>query len=317
MTEYFARRFGVALLTAIGAAFLVFSTVRMLPGDTVDVLLQSGGYADVKTRDDLAKALGIDRPLLVQFGSWAKDLVQGDFGNSLITKRPIGTDLSSALPVTLELGLLSVFFATIIGVPIGVFSAVRQNTFLDYGARTFSVFFLSVPGFLIGTAVIVFGSKWFNWSPALEYKSLFEDPIANLRQFWVPSLLLGLGGSAGLMRFTRTAVLEIIRQDYIRTARSKGLSETTTIWRHILRNSMLPVITVIGIYLAYIIGGSIIFERMFALPGLGRYFFNAVAKRDYPSIQAVGLIYAVFVILVNLITDLMYVVVDPRIRYGK
>jgi peptide/nickel transport system permease protein len=317
MTEYFARRFGVALLTAVGAAFLVFSTVRLLPGDTVDVLLQSGGYADVKTRDDLARALGIDKPLLVQFGSWAKGLAQGDFGNSLITKRPIGNDLSSALPVTLELGLLSVFFATLIGVPIGVFSAVRQNTFLDYGARTFSVFFLSVPGFLIGTAVIVFGSKWFNWSPALEYKSLIEDPVANLRQFWVPSLLLGLGGSAGLMRFTRTAVLEIIRQDYIRTARSKGLSETTTIWRHILRNSMLPVITVIGIYLAYIIGGSIIFERMFALPGLGRYFFNAVAKRDYPSIQAVGLIYAVFVILVNLITDLMYVVVDPRIRYGK
>jgi peptide/nickel transport system permease protein len=315
MTKYLLRRFVIALVTIFGCVFIVFAAVRFLPGSTVDVLLQSGGYADVKSRQDLERALGIDRPILVQFGSWLGDLLKGDFGESLITKRSIGGDLADALPVTLELGLLSVFFASAIGIPIGVLSAVRQNSILDYVTRSASVFFLSVPGFLIATAIIVFGSKWFGWAPPLRYESLTADPVANIKQFWLPALLLGLSSSAGLMRFTRTAVLETIRQDYVRTARAKGLREEVTILRHVLRNAMLPILTVIGIYLAYIVGGSIIFEQIFQLPGMGRYFFNAVAKRDYPSIQAVCLIYAAFVVLINLMTDIMYAVFDPRIRY--
>ena len=317
MGQYILRRLGISFLTASGVVFIIFAAVRFLPGDTVDVLLQSGGYADVKTRDDLAKALGIDRPVVVQFGSWVGHLIQGDFGNSLITKRPIGEDLSSAIPVTLELGFLSIFFAVIIGVPIGVLSAVKQNSILDYVCGSISVFFLSVPGFLIATAIIVFGSLWFDWSPALRYTPFLDAPLANLKQFSVPALLLGLASSAGLMRFTRTAMLEAIRQDYVRTARAKGLRESTTIFRHVLRNASLPVLTIVGIYLAYVIGGSIIFEQIFQLPGLGRYFFNAVAKRDYPSIQAVGLIYAFVVVFINFFTDMTYAAFDPRIRYSK
>jgi peptide/nickel transport system permease protein len=317
MGQYILRRLGIAFLTASGVVFIIFAVVRFLPGSTVDVLLQSGGYADVKSRQDLAHALGIDRPLLIQFTSWVGDIIQGDFGNSLITKRPIGDDLASAVPVTLELGFLSIFFAVIIGVPIGVLSAVKQNSVLDYVCRSSAVFFLSVPGFLIATAVIVFGSLWFDWSPALRYKPFMDDPIANLKQFSLPALLLGLASSAGLMRFTRTAMLEAIRQDYVRTARAKGLRESTTIFRHVLRNASLPVLTIIGIYLAYVVGGSIIFEQIFQLPGMGRYFFNAVSKRDYPSIQAVGLIYAFVVVFINFFTDMTYAVFDPRIRYGK
>jgi peptide/nickel transport system permease protein len=315
VTEYFLRRLGITFLTAIGAVFVIFAAVRYLPGNTVDVLLQSGGYADVKSREQLAHALGIDRPLLAQFFSWFGGILRGDFGHSLITKRSIGADLGSAFPVTLELGLLSITSAAAIGIPLGVLSAVRQNSMLDFVARSGSVLFLSVPGFLVATVIITFGSKWFGWSPPLRYHSLVDDPVANIRQFWMPALLLGLSSSAGLMRFTRTAVLEVIRQDYVRTARAKGVNEFTTITRHVLRNSLLPVVTVLGIYLAYIVGGSIIFEQIFQLPGMGRYFFNAVAKRDYPSIQAVALIYASFVVLVNLATDMMYAILDPRIRY--
>jgi len=315
VTQYLLRRAFIAVLTVFGCSFIVFAAVRFLPGDTVDVLLQSGGYADVESRDQLAKALGIDRPLLIQFGSWIGDLALGDFGSSLVTKRPIGKDLGDALPVTLELGLLSVTIATVIGVPVGVLSAVKQNSILDYITRSGSVLFLSVPGFLIGTLIIVFGSKWFGWAPPLKYHTFTDDPVANLQQMWLPAVLLGLSSSAGLMRFTRTAVLENIRQDYVRTARSKGLRERVTITRHVVRNAMLPVLTVIGIYLAYIVGGSIIFEQMFQLPGMGRFFFNSVAKRDYPSIQAIAMVYALFVVLANLVTDIMYSVFDPRIRY--
>jgi peptide/nickel transport system permease protein len=315
LTKYLLRRLGIAVITIFGCAFIVFAAVRLLPGDTVDVLLQSGGYADVESREDLRRALGIDKPVVVQFGTWIGKLARGDFGDSLVTKRDIGTDLGDALPVTLELGLLSVTLATLIGVPVGVLSAVKQNSLLDYLTRSSSVFFLSVPGFLLATCIIVFGSKWFGWAPPLTYHALWEDPIKNLQQMWLPAVLLGLSASAGLMRFTRTAVLEVVRQDYIRTARAKGLRERVTISRHVLRNAVLPVLTVIGIYLAYIVGGSIIFEQIFQLPGMGRFFFTSVAKRDYPSIQAIALIYATFVVLTNLATDIMYAVFDPRIRY--
>ncbi|MCA9826351.1 MAG: ABC transporter permease [Dehalococcoidia bacterium] len=315
MGAYFLRRLAIAAITVFGVAFVVFSAVRFLPGDTVDVLLQSAGYRDIETRHELEQALGIDRPLLVQFGSWVSDVVRGEFGQSLITQRSIGGDLGSALPVTLELGLLSVAFATVIGVPVGVLSAVKQHSMLDYVMRSTSIVFLSIPNFLLATIIIVFGSVWFNWSPPLRYTPIQDDPIANLEQFLLPAFLLGLTASAGLMRFTRTAVLEVIRQDFVRTARAKGLAEYVTVTRHVLRNAMLPVLTVIGIYLALIVGGSIIFEQIFQLPGIGRYFFNAVAKRDYPGIQAVALIYASIVVIVNLGTDMLYAWSDPRIRY--
>jgi peptide/nickel transport system permease protein len=315
LQQYLVRRLSIAVLTVFGAAFVTFAAVHLLPGSTVDVLLQSGGYADVKTRQQLAHALGIDRPLLVQFASWIFGVIQGDFGHSLITKRPIGPIILGALPVTLELGALSVIFSSLIGVPIGVFSAVKQNTTIDYLARSMSVFFLSVPGFFLGVVIITFGSRWFNWTPPLQYIPIRDNVLRNLEQFSVPALVLGLGSSAGLMRFSRTAVLEVVRQDYIRTAQAKGLRQIVVINRHVLRNSMLPVITILGIYLAYVVGGEIIFEQLFQLPGLGRYLLTAIAKRDYPGVEAVGLVFAVFVVLINLATDLVYGWADPRIRF--
>lgn len=315
MAAYFMRRFAIAMITVLGVAFVVFSAVRFLPGDTVDVLLASAGYRDIESREQLEEALGIDRPLLIQFVSWTGGLLRGDFGTSLITQRSIRHDLSSAIPVTLELGLLSVGFATLIGIPIGVLSAVRQHSILDYLTRSTSIVFLSIPNFLLATIIIVFGSKWFDWSPPLRYTAIQDDPAANLEQFLLPAFLLGLTASAGLMRFTRTAVLEVIRQDYVTTARAKGLSGRIIIMRHVLRNAMLPILTVVGIYLALIVGGSIIFEQIFQLPGIGRYFFNAVAKRDYPGIQAVALVYATIVVFTNLATDMLYATSDPRIRY--
>ena len=315
MGAYFLRRLLIAAITVLGVAFVVFSAVRFLPGNTVDVLLGSAGYRDIESKQQLEKALGIDRPIFVQFVSWLGDVSHGDFGDSLITKRSIGGDLKSALPVTLELGLLSVGFATLIGVPIGVLSAVKQHSILDYVTRSGSIVFLSVPNFLLAEMIIVFGAKWFHYSVPLRYVSLADDPVANLHQFLLPAFLLGLTASAGLMRFTRTAVLEVIRQDFVRTARAKGLQEYVTITRHVLRNAMLPILTVIGIYLAFIVGGSIIFEQICQLPGIGRYFFNAVQKRDYPGIQAVALIYASIVVIVNLGTDMLYAWSDPRIRY--
>jgi peptide/nickel transport system permease protein len=315
MRAYILRRLVIAVITILGASFVTFAAVRFLPGSTVDVLLQSGGYADVKTRQDLEHALGIDRPIPVQYADWMSGVVRGDFGTSLITKRVIAEGLKDALPVTLELGVLSVLFATVIGVPAGVLSAIKQNSWLDYLVRSLSVFFLSVPGFFLGVVIITFGSLWFNWTPALRYIPFKDDPIGNLKQFCLPAILLGLASSAGLMRFSRTAVLEVVRQDYVRTAQAKGLRNLTVINRHVLKNSMLPVLTVIGLYLAFIVGGSVIFEQQFQLPGIGRYMYTAIAKRDYPGIQAVALIYATFVVLVNLGTDLLYAWLDPRIQY--
>lgn len=317
MGQYILRRLGISFITAFGVVFIIFAAVRFLPGNTVDTLLQSGGFADVKSREDLERALGIDKPLLIQFGKWVGGILQGDFGQSMVTRRSIGGDLVSAVPVTLQLGLMSVSFAVIFGVPLGVISAVKQNTLIDYVFRSGSIFFLSVPGFLLATLIITYASLWWNYSPPLTYVEFWVDPIANLKMFWMPAILLGLSSSAGLMRFTRTAMLEAIRQDYVRTARAKGLKESVTILRHVMRNAALPVLTIIGIYLAYVVGGSIIFEQIFSLPGIGRYFFTAVAKRDYTSIQAVGLIYAFFVVFINFATDLSYAVFDPRIRYGN
>src|SRR5215203_5841828 len=208
MHAYIVRRLIIAVITIFGASFVTFSAVRFLPGSTVDVLLQSGGYADVKSRQDLEHALGIDRPIPEQYAKWIGGVVRGDFGHSLITRREIASDIGTALPVTLELGLISVFFATIIGVPAGVLSALKQNSWLDYLVRSISVFFLSVPGFFLGVVIITFGSKWFNWTPPLQYIPFKDDPWENLKQFCLPALLLGLASSAGLMRFARTAVLE-------------------------------------------------------------------------------------------------------------
>jgi peptide/nickel transport system permease protein len=223
--------------------------------------------------------------------------------------------MKTRLPVSFELGIMATVFAILVGVPIGIISAIRQDSLLDYALRSLSVGMLAIPGYWIATLVIVYGALWFGWTPPITYIRFSDDPWGNIRQFLVPALLLGITGSASLMRLTRTTMLEVLRQDYIRTAWSKGLREQVVIVRHALRNAMIPVITLMGLSLATIAGGTVIFEQIFNLPGMGRYLFLSVNQRDYPAVQGVVLVFAAVVVLANLLTDIAYGLLDPRIRY--
>jgi peptide/nickel transport system permease protein len=309
------RRLGLALITILGVSFLTFSSVRLIPGDVVDVLSSGSGVTHVESKDALRRQLGLDRPLPVQYVEWMSKIVRGNFGTSLISNDSVAANMKSRLPVSIELGILATLFGIAVGVPIGIISAIRQDSPLDYALRSLSVGMLSIPGYWIATLVIVYGALWFGWTPPIIYIPFADDPWGNIRQFLLPALLLGVTSSASLMRLTRTTMLEVLRQDYIRTAWSKGLRERVVIVRHALRNAMIPVITLMGLSLATIAGGTIIFEQIFNLPGMGRYLFLSVNQRDYPAVQGVVLVFAAIVVLANLVTDIAYGFLDPRIRY--
>ena len=315
MASYLLRRLGLAAITILGVAFLTFSSVRLIPGDVVDVLLSGSGVTHVESKEALREQLGLNRPLPVQFSLWLTKIVRGDFGKSLISNDSVAANITKRLPVSFELGIIGLFFGVVIGVPVGIISAIRQDTILDYILRSVAVGMLAVPGYWIATLVIVYGALWLNWTPPIVYIPFTKDPIGNIGQFLLPAFLLGITSSGGLMRLTRTTMLEVLRQDYIRTAWSKGLRERVVIIRHAMRNAMIPVITLMGLSLAAIAGGTVIFEQIFNLPGMGRYLFLSVNQRDYPAIQGVVLVFATVVVLANLFTDVMYGVLDPRIRY--
>lgn len=315
MGSYLLRRLGLAVITILGVSFLTFSSVRLIPGDVVDVLSSGSGVTHIEGKEALRRQLGLDRPLPVQYVAWMSKIVRGDFGRSLISNDSVAANVRSRMPVSLELGILATLFGFLIGVPIGIISAMRQDTWLDYALRSISVGMLAIPGYWIATLVIVYGALWFGWTPPIIYIPFNEDPWGNIRQFLLPAALLGITGSAGLMRLTRTTMLEVLRQDYVRTAWSKGLSERVVVVRHALRNAMIPVVTLMGLSLATIAGGTVIFEQIFNLPGMGRYLFLSVNQRDYPAVQGVVLVFAAIVVFANLLTDIAYGVLDPRIRY--
>jgi peptide/nickel transport system permease protein len=315
MGAYLARRLILALITVIGVSFLTFASVRLIPGDVVDVLTSGSGVTHVESKDALRKRLGLDRPLPVQYVSWMQHIVRADFGRSLISNDSVAANVRQYLPVSFELGAIATVFGFAIGVPIGIISAARQDTWLDYILRSLSVAMLAIPGYWVATLVIVYGALWFNWTPPIIYIHFTHDPWGNIRQFLVPGALLGVTSSAALMRLTRTTMLEVLRQDYIRTAWSKGLRERAVIMRHALQNAMIPVVTLMGLSLATIAGGTVIFEQIFNLPGMGRYLFLSVNQRDYPAVQGVVLVFAVIVVLANLLTDVAYGLLDPRIRF--
>lgn len=304
-----------AVITILGTTFLVFTAVRFLPGSAVDIIASTSTVGGPDARDQIEHELGLDKPLPIGYVHWLSDIGRGDFGDSLINGQPIGDYIMEGLPVTLELGLMSLFFGIIFGVPIGVISAVAQDSWIDIVLRTIAVVLLAVPGFLIATIVIVVASRLWNWNPPITYIRFSDDPIHNIGQFALPAVILGFSSAAALMRFTRTAMLEVYRQDYVRTARAKGLAERSVVIRHALRNAMVPILSVVGIFLAFIVGGTVIFEQIFQLPGLGRFLLSEVNTRDYPGVQAISLLFAVTVVLVNLLTDLSYTLVDPRVRY--
>jgi peptide/nickel transport system permease protein len=278
---------------------------------------QHGSEAqNVTATEELIKhELGLDVPIYVQYGRWLGNVLRGDLGRSLWTGRSIGSDLLQRLPVSIELGILAIIVALLIAFPVGILSAIRQDTMTDYVTRGIAILFISVPAFWIGTMIIVYGPKYLNWMPPVVYKPFFEDPLYNLKQFIIPALLLGMAMSGTTMRMTRTMMLEVLRQDYIRTAWAKGLRERLVISRHALKNALIPVITIIGLQLPILVGGSIIIEMIFGLPGMGRYFIFALTQRDYPIVSAINFIAAAFVMLCNLGVDVVYAYLDPRVQY--
>jgi peptide/nickel transport system permease protein len=317
MRGYVIRRLLSLLPTLFFASLIVFITVRMIPGDIIDMMLsQNDVAADKLSRDQVVAALGLDKPMWQQYVTWVGNIVfRGDLGNSLWQNSPVTEFLRARMPVTFQLGLLALIVGLVIAIPIGVYSAIRQDTAGDYISRSFSILLLAVPSFWIGTMVMVFPSIWWGWSPEVEYVPFFTDPIQNLKQMIIPAIILGAALSAITMRLTRTMMLEVLRQDYIRTAWAKGLSEPLVVMRHALRNALIPVVTLIGLQAPLLIGGAVIIEQIFVIPGMGLLLLDAVNQRDYPIITGVFLVVGVAVMIINLIVDLSYGLLDPKVRY--
>ncbi len=316
MTDYLIRRLLLAIPTILLVMLATFSIVRLVPGDVVQVMLAERPYATEADKKALREELGMDDPIPIQFVKYVGNVLRGDLGTSPWTERAVTSELNDRLPVTAQLGLMAIIIGLLISLPIGILSAVRQDTLQDYGARSFAILALSVPSFFIGTLVVVLPSLWFSWSPPLIYKGWDAGPWPHLYYFFFPALVIGLGLAGSVMRLTRTMMLEVLRQDYIRTAWSKGLRERTIIGRHAIKNAFIPVITVIGLQVSVAVSGTIIVESIFNVPGVGRFFVSAISQRDYPSVQGVVLVLAITIVFVNLLVDVSYALLDPRIRYS-
>ncbi len=295
---------------------VIFLLLRVAPGNIVDILFSTGGYVSESDKAQIMKELGIDRPLWAQYVEWLRQMASGELGKSYRYDVPAWQIIRPLIPVTVELAVFSTIVAVLLGVPTGVVSAVRQDTALDYALRVFSLSGLSMPSFWLGMVIILVLVAWLGWIPPVTYIAPTVNVKIHLVQFLLPALAVGYRSSALIMRITRSAVLEVLREDYIRTAYAKGQSGMTVIWRHALKNAMLPVITVIGIEFAFLIGGLVVTETVFNLPGVARFLVQAILWRDYPVVQSLVMFIAIVVILSNLAVDLLYGVLDPRVRYG-
>ncbi len=313
MKRYLAKRLLIAVPSLLIASLIVFTLPRLLPGDAVQLMLAEKAYA--KDVDELRAKLGLDRPLAVQYVEWLGRVTRGDLGESLWTRRPVLQELGQRLPVTLELAFFALAFALAIAVPVGVISAARADTLQDYVARSAAILGLSVPGFWLATLLIVLPAIWWGWRPVAEFTEFGTNPLAHVAQFLLPALILGVAAGAALMRLTRGMLLEVLRQDYVRTAWAKGLGERVIVLKHGLRNAIIPVVTLLGTQLPQIFGGTVVIETVFGLPGMSRFLFDAISQRDYPVIQGVNLVVVSTVVLINLAVDALYAVLDPRIRY--
>jgi peptide/nickel transport system permease protein len=314
MKQYVLRRVALAIPTLFLVSVIVFLMMQLMPGDVATRMVEGHAYAP--TLDALRKDLGLDRPLHVQYLDWIGGIVlRGDFGRSYWTRQPILDEFVRRFPVTLELALLTILISVVIGVVVGIVSAVRQDTAADYVGRILAILALSVPYFGLAVLVVVLPSIYFKWTPVWTYVSFTTDPLQNLKIMIVPALVFGITRAGPIMRITRSALLDVLRQDYIRTAWSKGLSERAIILRHALKNALIPVISLVGLQTPLYIGGSVIIEAIFRLPGVGLFFFEALTRLDYPVVQSVNLIVAALVVGLNLLIDLSYAVLDPRIRY--
>jgi peptide/nickel transport system permease protein len=315
MNRYLIRRLLLLIPTLLGMSLLIFAMVRLLPGDIVDTLTGMDSTVTEEQKQQLRATFGLDTPWPVQYVNWISGMLRGDFGLSFRSREPIADHLLRALPVTLELAFLSIMLSVIVAIPLGVLSAVRQNSRVDLGARVTGLIGLSVPSFWLATLLLLFTSLTFHWVPPVIWISPLENLPGNLLQMILPALALSVQLMAVEMRMVRAALLEVLRQDYIRTARAKGLNEQLVLVRHALRNAFIPVITIIGIQLGALMGGSIIIEQIFGLPGVGWTMIQAIFNRDYPVVQVTSLLLAFIFVLINLAVDLTYAVLDPRIKY--
>jgi len=313
LRRYALKRLLVAVPSLVIASVIVFSLSRLIPGDVVTLMMEENQYA--QDLEEMRAKLGLNRPIHVQYFDWVGRALRGDLGQSLYSSRPITIELAYRLPVSLELGGVALVFAVLLGVPIGVLSAVRQDSTQDYVARSSAILGLSVPGFWLGTLVVVLPAIYFGWSPSIQYKPFATHPWGHVSQFLLPGFLLGVASAASVMRLMRTQLLEVLRHDYVRTAWAKGLAERKVVLKHSLKNALIPVVTILGIQVAQILSGTVIFESIFGLPGMGRYLFDSITERDYPAIQGINLVVVTTVVTVNLFVDLVYAWLDPRIRY--
>ena len=317
MKSYIAQRLGIGLVTLFGMSVVIFLLLRLAPGNIVDILFSTGGYVNPSERAAIERELGLDKPLWAQYAEWMGQLAVGNLGKSYRYDLPAWEIIRPLIPVTLELALLSLIISVVLGVPFGVISAVRQDTRLDYALRVFSLAGLSMPSFWLGMVIILGLVAWIGWIPPVTYVRMSENFWLHAVQFMLPALAVGYRSSALIMRITRSSLLEVLREDYVRTAWAKGQTRRVVIWRHALKNAILPVVTVIGIEFAFLIGGLVVTETVFNLPGLARFLVQAILWRDYPIVQNLVMFIAVVVILSNLLVDMLYGVLDPRVRYGS
>jgi peptide/nickel transport system permease protein len=312
LAGYLLRRFALMLLTLFGMSVLIFVAMRLVPGNIADILVDSAGIVDPAQKLKIEHELGLDKSFVVQYGQWIGGLLQGDLGYAYVTEKPAIEEIAPRLPISAKLAGLALFFAVMIGVPLGVISAVRRNTLTDYILRVVSLSGLSLPSFWLGLLVLMLFVKAFGWIPI--YNKPPDTIWKELGLLSVPALVVGFRSSALMMRLTRSSMLEVLRQDYIRTARAKGASEPSVNYDHALRNAVLPVITIIGIEAAFLVGGLIVTETVFNIPGVARFVVEAVRSRDYPIVQNLVMFIGVVVVSVNFLVDILYTVFDPRIR---
>jgi peptide/nickel transport system permease protein len=313
MRQYVLKRLLLVVPTLLLVSAIVFSLTRLIPGDVVVLMFEEKAYAE--DLEAMRAKLGLNRPIYVQYGIWLGRVARGDLGESLWTRRPVLEEITRRLPISLELGAMAMVFALCFALPIGVLSAIRQDTLKDYTARSLAIVGLSVPGFWKATVIIVLASIWFGWTPPLQFTPFAQGPWQHVSQFILPAILLAIASAASIMRLTRALMLEVLRQDYIRTAWSKGMHEGRVVVRHALKNAVIPVVTIIGIQIGQVLSQTVIMEVIFGLPGMGRFLFDAINQRDYPVVQGVNLLLASIIVFINLLVDLTYAYLDPRIRY--
>jgi len=314
MQRYVAQRVFLGVVSILGLTIVVFVFLRAIPGDTAVLILGPDSAASEEDVRLLREELGLDDPLPVQYLRWLGDIVRADLGKSLFTGRTVTDEVSNRVETTLELAALALIVSFVVGVTTGTASALWRGTIQEQFIRFFSLMGLAIPNFWLGTMVVVYSAKWFGWIPPVQHTSIFSDPSRNLQQFMIPAAVVGLSLAASLARLSRSAVLEVLREDYIRTARAKGLHSRAVLFRHTLRGSLIPIISLFAVQVGAVVAGTVVIENVFNLPGMGRLLLDSIGRKDYPVVQGIVLLYGTFIVLVNIITDIAYGFIDPRIR---